>query len=182
MYTYRANPNGLVGSAGMKMLGEGEWKTKKHAVEYRRQWSKVHMGIDVESLEIRTIEVASIRVGDAQVLPDLLNQIPRADVSIPSVVMVLTIPREDLSRLPNGMPRLAILPARMNGKPWKDNAPGANVRNETLHATQRLGRTLWKNDSAAIFAKACFGHPSPSKPQKSRGSHCLRQPQPSCFA
>jgi len=36
-------------------------------------------------------------------------------------------------------------------------------------------------DSAAIFAKACFGHPSPSKRQKLRGSQCLRRPQPSCF-
>ena len=37
-------------------------------------------------------------------------------------------------------------------------------------------------DSAAIFAKACFGHPSPSKRQKSRGNHCLRRPQPSCVS
>jgi hypothetical protein len=36
-------------------------------------------------------------------------------------------------------------------------------------------------ESAAIFAKACFGHPSPSKRQKLRGSQCLRRPQPSCF-
>jgi hypothetical protein len=34
------------------------------------------------------------------------------------------------------------------------------------------------NESAAIFAKACFGHPSPSKRQKLRGSQCLRRPQP----
>jgi hypothetical protein len=39
------------------MLGEGEWKTKKHGAEYRRQWRKVHLGIDAETLEIRAIEV-----------------------------------------------------------------------------------------------------------------------------
>jgi hypothetical protein len=38
------------------------------------------------------------------------------------------------------------------------------------------------NDSAVIFAKACFGHPSPSKRQKLRGNPCLRRPQPSCYA
>ncbi|WP_150107867.1 hypothetical protein [Methylobacter tundripaludum] len=38
-----------------------------------------------------------------------------------------------------------------------------------------------RTESAAIFAKACFGHPSPSKRQKLRGSQCLRRPQPSCF-
>ena len=27
----------LVDSTGIKMLGEGEWKTKKHGADYRRQ-------------------------------------------------------------------------------------------------------------------------------------------------
>lgn len=40
----------LVDSTGVKMLGEGEWKTKKHGAEYRRQWRKVHLGIDSEYL------------------------------------------------------------------------------------------------------------------------------------
>ncbi|MEN9656838.1 MAG: hypothetical protein RL571_303 [Pseudomonadota bacterium] len=61
---------------GIKMLGEGEWKTKKHSAEYRRQWRKGHIGIDTETLEIRAIEVTGNAVGDAQVLPDLIGQIP----------------------------------------------------------------------------------------------------------
>ncbi|BBL59684.1 hypothetical protein MKFW12EY_32970 [Methylomonas koyamae] len=60
------------------MIPKGhKWKTKKHGAEYRRQWRKVHLGIDAETLEIRAIEVTSNRIGDAQVLPDLLNQIPQ---------------------------------------------------------------------------------------------------------
>jgi hypothetical protein len=31
-------------STGIKMLGEGEWKTKKHGADYRRQWRKIHLG------------------------------------------------------------------------------------------------------------------------------------------
>lgn len=38
----------------------------------------------------------------------------------------------------------AIIPVRKNGKPWKENTLGASVRNETLRATERLGRTIWK--------------------------------------
>jgi len=52
--SYRPNPNDLhllVDSTGVKMLGEGEWKTKKHGAEYRRQWRKVHLEIDAETLE-----------------------------------------------------------------------------------------------------------------------------------
>jgi hypothetical protein len=28
----------LVDSTGIKMMGEGEWKVKKHGADYRRQW------------------------------------------------------------------------------------------------------------------------------------------------
>lgn len=66
----------LVDSTGIKMLGGGEWKTKKHGAKYRRQWRKVHLGIDASTLEIRTMEVTDNIVGDAPVLPALLSQIP----------------------------------------------------------------------------------------------------------
>ena len=46
----------LVDSTGIKMLGEGEWKTKKHGADYRRQWRKVHLGIDAATREIRAME------------------------------------------------------------------------------------------------------------------------------
>ncbi|WP_139188646.1 transposase, partial [Acinetobacter pittii] len=36
----------IVDSTGLKFLGEGEWKRKKHQPEYRRQWRKLHIGID----------------------------------------------------------------------------------------------------------------------------------------
>ena len=36
----------LIDSTGMKCLGEGECKTKKHGAERRCQWRKVHLGID----------------------------------------------------------------------------------------------------------------------------------------
>lgn len=39
-------------STGMKFLGEGEWKRKKHGPEYRRQWRKLHIGIDAKTLSV----------------------------------------------------------------------------------------------------------------------------------
>jgi hypothetical protein len=47
----------LVDSTGIKFLGEGAWKRKQHGAEYRRQWRKVHLGIDAQTLEIGAIEV-----------------------------------------------------------------------------------------------------------------------------
>lgn len=60
-------------------MGEGEWKTRKGSASYRRQWRKVHLGIDAETLEIRAIEVTTNAIGDAATLPDLLAQIPTAE-------------------------------------------------------------------------------------------------------
>ncbi len=70
----------LVDSTGIKMLGEGEWKRKKHGAEYRHQWRKVHLGIDAQTLEIRAIEVTDNAVGDPTMLPELLNQIVELQV------------------------------------------------------------------------------------------------------
>ncbi len=130
-------------STCVKMLGAGEWKTKKHGAEYRRQWRKVHLGIDAETLEIRAIEVTSNRVGDAEVLPDLLNQIPQDK----QIDFVIGDGAYDAKRDHTAIAERnaeAIIPVRKNGKPWKENTPGAKARNETLRATQRLGRAIWK--------------------------------------
>jgi hypothetical protein len=69
----------LVDSTGIKMLGEGEWKRKKHGAAYRHQWRKVHLGIDAETLEIRAVEVTENGIGDAPMLPELHKQIPATE-------------------------------------------------------------------------------------------------------
>jgi hypothetical protein len=53
----------LVDSTGIKMLGEAGWKTKKHGADYRRQWRKVHLGIDAATLQIRAMEVTDNSIG-----------------------------------------------------------------------------------------------------------------------
>lgn len=133
----------LVDSTGIKMLGEGEWKTKKHGAEYRRQWRKVHLGIDEETLEIRAVEVTSNNVGDAPMLPELLAQIPQeeriasvsADGAYDTKACYTSIAARNAE---------AVIPVRKNGKPWKENTLGAKSRNEALRTTLRLGRAIWK--------------------------------------
>ena len=51
----------LVASTGIKFLGEGEWKSKKHGAEYRPSAA----GIDADTLQIRVICVTSNNVSDA---------------------------------------------------------------------------------------------------------------------
>jgi hypothetical protein len=46
----------LIDSTGIKAMGEGEWSCRKHGASRPRQWCKVHLGIDAETLEVRAIE------------------------------------------------------------------------------------------------------------------------------
>jgi len=133
----------LVDSTGIKMLGEGEWKTKKHGADYRRQWRKVHLGIDAATLEIRAIEVTDNATGDAPILPCLLDQIP-IDEMIASVSGDGAYDTKGCHEAIAQRGAQAIIPTRKNAKPWKDQRPGANARNAILAATRRLGRKIWK--------------------------------------
>ena len=133
----------LVDSTGIKMLGEGEWKTKKHGADYRRQWRKGHLGIDASTLEIRAMEVTDNSVGDAPVLPALLDQIP-ADECIASVSGDGAYDTKGCHEAIALRAAHAIIPTRKNAKPWKANRSGAEARNEILRATKRMGRAIWK--------------------------------------
>lgn len=137
----------LVDSTGIKMLGEGEWKRKKHGADYRRQWRKIHMGIDAQTLEIRAFEVTDNAEGDAPMLPELLSQIP-ADEPIISVSGDGAYDTKGCHAAIAARGAAAIIPTRKNGQPWKENTAGAKARNEILRATRYLGRTIWKKWSA----------------------------------
>lgn len=133
----------LVDSTGIKMLGEGEWKTKKHGADYRRQWRKVHLGIDAFTLEIRAMEVTDNSIGDAPILPGLLDQIPVGE-RIASVSGDGAYNTKDCHEAIASRAAVAIIPTRKNAKPWKTNRRGADARNDILQATRRLGRAIWK--------------------------------------
>jgi hypothetical protein len=74
----------LIDSTGIKVKGEGEWNARKHGGTKRRVWRKIHIGINEQTLEIRAAEFTTSDVGDAPMLPNLLDQIP-PDQEIASV-------------------------------------------------------------------------------------------------
>ncbi|MGF2683599.1 IS5-like element ISAha1 family transposase [Acinetobacter johnsonii] len=134
----------LVDSTGLKFLGEGEWKRKKHQPEYRRQWRKLHIGIDAETLQIRAIQLTINNVSDSQVLGDLLDQIPQ-DEQIDSVYTDGAYNTKQCRQVIADRQAHAVIPPRKNAKPWKDTKTSSLERNELLRTVKRLGRTIWKN-------------------------------------
>lgn len=135
--------NLLVDSTGIKFLGDGEWQARKHGVQGRRQWRKVHLAMGPATSDIRAVEFTPSRDGDSPILPELLDQVPQ-DEPIGTVTADGAYDTRRCHTAVLEREAVPIIPIRKNGKPWKDDGPAARVRNETLRATRHYGRAFWK--------------------------------------
>jgi hypothetical protein len=133
----------LIDSTGIKAEGEGEWHARKHGGPKRRIWRKIHLGIDEETLEIRAVEVTDNHIGDAPMLPGLLQQIP-ADEEVASVTADGAYDTRNCHDAIADRGAHAVIPPRKNAKPWKPTSAGAVARNEAVLASKYLGRALWR--------------------------------------
>lgn len=133
----------LVDSTGIKVEGEGEWSARKHGGAKRRVWRKIHIGIDEETLEIRAVEFTTSDVGDAPMLPELLDQIP-PEQEIASVTGDGAFDTRKCHDAIAARGAAAIIPPRKNAKPWKPDTAGALARNEILRTSKHVGRAIWR--------------------------------------
>ena len=62
----------VVDSTGLKVFGEGEWKTREHRFGRRRGWRKLHLGVDAESCEIVAADLTDNNAHDCDVFGKLL--------------------------------------------------------------------------------------------------------------
>lgn len=134
----------LIDSTGIKAMGEGEWSCRKHGASRPRQWCKVHLGIDAETLEVRAIEVTGSRVGDGPMLPKLLEQIPPCE-TLGTVTADGAYDTRACHAAIAARQATAVIPTRRNGRPWKETTPGTHARNDILRASRRFGRAIWRN-------------------------------------
>ncbi|NEQ78485.1 MAG: transposase [Okeania sp. SIO2C9] len=63
----------VVDSTGVKVYGEGEWKTRVHGVSKRRTWRKLHLGVNEGTGEIVSGVVTTNNVSVTGVFSDLLD-------------------------------------------------------------------------------------------------------------
>jgi hypothetical protein len=157
----------LVDSTGIEVEGEGEWNARKHGGTKRRarhcprtnggQGSrrKIHIGIDEKTLEIRAAEFTTSDVGDAPMLPELLDQIPpeqeiasvTADGAFDTRKCHDAIAARGAAAFGRSLGPVAFgpsLPPRKNAKPWNPDSAGAIARNEIPRTSKRVGRTIWR--------------------------------------
>ncbi len=104
---------------------------------------KLHIGIDAKPLEIRAAECTTSNVGDAPMLPDLLNQIP---------------PEQEIATVTShgafaARGAAAIIPPRKNAKPWKADTAGPSPATRSCAPRSGLAAPSG-DDRAAITAEA----------------------------
>lgn len=68
----------VIDSTGLKVYGEGEWKTCKHGKEKRRTWRKLHLAVDSSTHEVVSAEVFLVSIAENEVLPTLLKPLRRS--------------------------------------------------------------------------------------------------------
>jgi hypothetical protein len=107
-----------VDSTGIQAEGECEWNARKHGGPKRRIWRKIHIGIDEETLEVRAVEVTTNNIGDAPILPELLNQIP-PDQDIGSVTADGAYDTRKCHEAIAARDAHAVIPPRKTATPWK---------------------------------------------------------------
>lgn len=135
----------VVDSTGLKVYGEGEWKTRQHGVSKRRTWRKLHLAVDPATHDI-VAEVLTENSGyDADQVDDLLKQIPQRITAFygdGGYDKWKVYERLQAQRIQ------AIIPPQKNAK-IKQHGNTAQlplVRDESLRAIRRSGRTAWKTE------------------------------------
>jgi hypothetical protein len=136
----------VVDSTGVKVYGEGEWKTRQHGISKRRTWRKLHLGIDEQTGEILAAFVTTNDISDGQVLPELLNQIEGDIEQVSGDGAYDQLQCYDAIRERQAK---ATIPPRRGAKIWKHgNAQGErHTRDENLRRIRKVGRKAWKQQS-----------------------------------
>ena len=132
----------VVDATGLKVYGEGEWHVRTHGKSKRRQWRKVHVAVDEATLEIKAVETTASTVGDKQMVPELLAQVPDP---IGKVSGDKGYDYSSCHWAINARRAKAVIPpkrnARINGHgQWDD-------RDEAIRRIRKIGRKKWKQES-----------------------------------
>ena len=156
----------VVDSTGLKVFGEGEWKTRKHGISKRRTWRKLHLAINPKTQEIEAEVLTENSGHDADQVDDLLDQIDQpidsfgGDGAYDQWKVYNRLAEEEIK---------AIIPPRRNAKiKQHGNASQPPIsRDEAIRGIRRVGRKQWKKEvgyhrrslaeTAMYRLKCCFG-------------------------
>lgn len=138
----------VIDSTGLKVYGEGEWKVRQHGISKRRTWRKLHVTVDTQTQEVVAVELTANFVGDAEVLPDLLEQLDEAD----QVATVSADGAYDTARCHQAVRNKgadALIPPREGAVEWPadDGDDTVHPRTAIVRRCAEIGKKAWKQKS-----------------------------------
>ncbi len=136
----------VVDSTGVKVYGEGEWKTRQHGISKRRTWRKLHLGIDETTGEILSAVVTTNDYHDSQVLEDILDGV---ESEISQVSADGAYDTKNCHEQIKQRQARATIPPRKNARIQQHGncqTPPLS-RDENLRAIRKMGRKKWKRES-----------------------------------
>ena len=136
----------VVDSTGLKVYGEGEWKVRQHGIGKRRTWRKLHLAVNEGNNDLLAVELTTNGVDDAEVVPDLLEQVEEPVGKFGGDGAYDKAKVYDELEGGNIKP---IIPPREDAAYWEDGDGNllAHPRNEALKAIDGVGRAEWKKRS-----------------------------------
>lgn len=145
----RGNVHVVLDSTGLKVYGEGEWKTRQHGISKRRTWKKLHLGIDESSNIILSSVCTSNAIDDAAMLPKLLKE---ARHSCPNGIGQCSADGAyDRMKCYDALGDIrATIPPRKDAKIHRHGNRKAvlkHPRDENIRDIRAKGRTKWKQES-----------------------------------
>ncbi|WP_316355554.1 IS5 family transposase [Candidatus Neptunichlamydia sp. REUL1] len=138
--------NVIFDSTGLKVFGEGEWKTRKHGYSKRRTWRKLHVGMCVDSNEIVIGALSSNNVTDDAAMVEMMDCLD--DFSLGDVYGDGAYDTIDCRMAVDDRGGRPVIPPPNNARLHKkDPAPCLAQRNTAIEEIRRGGedgRKLWK--------------------------------------
>lgn len=136
----------VVDSTGVKVYGEGEWKTRQHGVSKRRTWRKLHLGVDEATGEILAAVVTTNDYHDGEVLNDVLEAI---DEPIEQVSTDGAYDQRHCYDEIAAKGAKAVIPPRKDAVIWQhgNRKEKPHPRDENLRQIRKQGRKRWKRES-----------------------------------
>ena len=133
----------VIDSTGIKVYGEGEWKTRQHGISKRRTWRKLHLAVDESTGEILSGVVTDNSCHDSEVLGELLDEISDPISQVDADGAYDTAACYDYIE---GRDAIAGIPPQRNAKIWfhGNRQTPRHPRDENLRKIRLVGRAKWK--------------------------------------
>jgi len=138
----------VVDSTGLKILGAGEWNVQKYKTSTkRRDWRKLHIGVDDEGFIVAAKLTASSG-DDASTLPDLLDQIQTPIWRFTADGAYDRRPVYDRVGAAGTEDVVIVIPPRRSGVPAGPTDGLWGQREAALQRIRKVGRREWHKESS----------------------------------